>query len=287
MKKILWMCVGLLMMAAPLSAQSVKLPPEIKGARGELIIVTPTVDGGTPQWRVDPGLKEVDLTPLLPAGQQGKLKGKAFTSAVNGKFKVEVWCAKGDLVSDIATTLIVVGDGKSAGPAKRGSADDKPKDDAKTPDQQKPPPIPGPGFRVVIVHDAGKLDPKVSQVLRSDLILDFLEDNCTPTPGKANSDNGFIIVDKDFDLTIYTKLWQNALKRPRASLPWIIISNGTTGVEQPLPDTKEKTLELLKQVLKGSPPNPVLPPPDPGLSTQIRERISTWEQFYPQYSSKP
>ena len=90
-------------------AQSVTLPPQIRGSVGSWIIVAPKVDGGAPKWRVDSGLEEVDLSLLLPAELIAKLRGKVFTSPVDGKFKVEVWNAKGDVASDIATCWIIIG----------------------------------------------------------------------------------------------------------------------------------------------------------------------------------
>lgn len=94
-------------------AQSVTLPPEIKAARLQWIIVAPLkVDGGKVKWRLDPELQEVDLGGLLPADIKDKLLGKVVTYAGNAsdiKLKVECWNAKGDVASEIAVCWVVIG----------------------------------------------------------------------------------------------------------------------------------------------------------------------------------
>lgn len=49
------------------------------------------------------------------------------------------------------------------------------------------------------------------------------------------------------DISAESKIWQDAIKRPFTALPWIIISNGKTGYEGPLPGTIDQTLELIKK----------------------------------------
>lgn len=52
--------------------------------------------------------------------------------------------------------------------------------------------------------------------------------------------------DANVDTSGAEKKWQDAMKRPRAGLPWIIVSNGTTGYEGPPPATATELLALLK-----------------------------------------
>jgi hypothetical protein len=89
--------------------QTVDVPKEIKGAPGAWVIVAPKVDGGPPKWRIDPALQEVELGQLLPPEFTSKLKGRVFTSNAPGRYKIELWCAKANVASDIATTWIVIG----------------------------------------------------------------------------------------------------------------------------------------------------------------------------------
>lgn len=99
-----------LLAAAPCYAQQLKVPPEIKGAPGAWIIVAPeVVEGGKPKWRIDEGLQEVPLGLLLPPEVLGSLRGKVFQSTTPGRYKVELWNAKGDIPSDIYTCWVTIG----------------------------------------------------------------------------------------------------------------------------------------------------------------------------------
>ncbi len=53
------------------------------------------------------------------------------------------------------------------------------------------------------------------------------------------------MLDKDTDVSSLAAHWQAAMKRPRGSLPWIVVSNGTTGYEGPLPANLDATTALV------------------------------------------
>jgi hypothetical protein len=215
MKKILWMCVGLLVLAAPLAAQTVKLPAEIKAVRGAEI--------------------------------------------------------------SAGATLSFVG------------ADGKPASEAVPAPQKKeanPPPIALPGFRVLIVEQKQKNTTDQVNILNSLKLVRYLKTN-TFFDSKIKDDVGWRVVENGEDAASLPEAWRNALKPKRDSHPWIIISNGTTGVSQALPATLKDTLELLEQVRAGS-VSPVGPAnPERTLATVIGERIRWWEENYPQYTTKP
>ena len=107
-----------------------------------------------------------------------------------------------------------------------------------------PAPIPGEGFRVLIVYEsAERLSSGQAVALRAKSLFDYLNSKCAQGP----SNKDWRIWDKDVDLSGESALWQNAMKRPRKSLPWIIISDGKTGFEGPLPPDIDSTLALLKK----------------------------------------
>src|SRR5262249_13225418 len=168
-------------LAASARAQSVTLPAEVKGAKGAWIAVVPSkVDGGPLKWRWDKNLQEVDLGDLLP--KDSERRTKVFMAQVEGKFKVEAWCAKDGKASDIAVTWVIVGNGADT-PAKVKPKPDvkpdapKPKADKQdAPPKATPPPIAGPGFKVLIVYDVKKKADAVN-IIQAAKVLAYLRAN--------------------------------------------------------------------------------------------------------------
>lgn len=110
-----------------------------------------------------------------------------------------------------------------------------------------PAPIAEPGFRVLIVFqdtELARLPPEQSQIRTAKAIRDYFRAKCVK---EADGGPAARIWDIDTDPTGDLPLWQAAFRRPRLSLPWIIISDGKTGFEGPLPKTVAETLELLKK----------------------------------------
>lgn len=110
-----------------------------------------------------------------------------------------------------------------------------PKPDPK-PDPVKPAPIPLVGFRVLIIEETAqrtKLTPGQFNFMFGKASRDWLDTITTVETGQP----GYRIYDKDATGSNDTQAWpREALKRPRGSeLPWIIISNGVTGFEGPMP----------------------------------------------------
>jgi hypothetical protein len=113
---------------------------------------------------------------------------------------------------------------------------------------QPPAPIAEAGFRVLIVYDPKALatmPDAQKNVLYAGALRDYLNAKCVLGPdGKTKE---WRVWANTVDPTAEAKLWQDAFKRPKGTLPAILISNGKTGYEGPLPDTIDKTLELLKK----------------------------------------
>jgi hypothetical protein len=99
-----------------------------------------------------------------------------------------------------------------------------------------PAPIPVAGLHVLIVEetdDRGRIPQGQLAVLQTTQIQELVK-----------SKNGqFRQYDDDPEIT--DPIWKAARNRPRTALPWIIVSNGSSGVEQPLPATIEETLALI------------------------------------------
>jgi hypothetical protein len=126
-------------------------------------------------------------------------------------------------------------------PPKPPTPPDPPKPD---PDPQPKPPITEPGFRVIVIYETMALTPAVNNILKSKAIWDYLDAKCA----KDNGTPARRFYDKDVPPGPDSFKWeQEAFGRPRQSIPWIVISNGVTGFEGPLPASEAATLDLLKK----------------------------------------
>lgn len=167
--------------------------------------------------------------------------GKLVFVAQPGTYTVELVAFRYDekakrVIVEEAETVVTI---EGTGPTPPGP-DPKPPE----PDPDNPAPIPVDGFRVLIVEETAeraKLPAKQLNILFDKSIRDYLRAKC------ADSGKEWAIWDKDVDTSNEPKLWHDVMKRPRKSVPWLVISNGKTGYEGPLPGTVEETLKLLKQ----------------------------------------
>jgi hypothetical protein len=115
-----------------------------------------------------------------------------------------------------------------------------------TPAPKPPAPIVADGLHVLIVYESAdlqKLPAGQLSALKSQTVRDYLDGRCAKENGVA----AWRIWDADVDTKESSKVWQDAMKRPRQSLPWVIISDGRSGYEGPLPGNVADTLELLKK----------------------------------------
>lgn len=108
------------------------------------------------------------------------------------------------------------------------------------PSPDPPAPIAGDGFKVLVVYekkDHIKLTPGQINTIWGQKVRDYI----------AAKKGEFLILDKDEDVNVAGKAWADAMARPRTSLPWIIVSNGKTGFEGPLPGHAEEINLLLRK----------------------------------------
>jgi hypothetical protein len=109
-------------------------------------------------------------------------------------------------------------------------------------------PFPVPGFRLLVVYesDPATSKPKLTQeqgaILTGAAVRQLLSARCVKDSKGAPE---FRFLDEDADMSNAAPHWQEAMKRARRSLPWLIISDGVTGWEGPLPETVAKFTELI------------------------------------------
>jgi hypothetical protein len=94
-----------------------------------------------------------------------------------------------------------------------------------------------------MIYEASDAGQPGHKAIFSRMVRDYLDAKCAKVGGTPE----YRIYDKDIDVSRDAKTWQDAMRRTRAQMPWIIISNGKTGFEGPLPSDVPSTLELLKK----------------------------------------
>jgi hypothetical protein len=133
-----------------------------------------------------------------------------------------------------------------AGDGPRPPPDPDPKPKPPEPDPVTPAPIPVDGFRVMIVYetkDLGIYPGPQNAIFFSNKVRTYLDTKCVVGPdGKTREWRQY---DKDVDMKNESQLWKDAFARPRGKLPWIVVSNGKTGFEGPLPADVDSTIRLL------------------------------------------
>jgi hypothetical protein len=200
------------------------IPSEVTAKVGRLVTIksSEAVD----QWVVPPGSPcECDF--------EGKKLTLVPTEAV--EFSVGVVTQKGKVLT---WCLVKAG----LGPKPPPKPDDPPKP------IDPPAPIPVAGLRVLIVEESAQRH-TLSQGQRTIILgkefRDLLESKCVMGPDGRTKE--YRIYDQEIAMNGESKLWQDVMKRPRASVPWIVISNGKTGFEGPLPTNLPDAIALINK----------------------------------------
>lgn len=225
----------LLFLASTASAQRLTLPAEVKGDPGAFLSVPATTDGKVVRWvALDAGLNIFPVELL-------KDSKTAVVTAPKGRYRLLAYTALGDVPSAPAICTVIIGEAPPVPPGPGPGP-------GPTPDPDVKPPIPVAGFRFLIVEESAersKLPAAQREIMGSTVLRLDLTSKCAKGPDGKTPE--WRIFDKDAPMAAESKLWQDAMTRPRKSLPWLIISNGTTGYEGPLPATIDAVLELTKK----------------------------------------
>lgn len=119
------------------------------------------------------------------------------------------------------------------------------------PNPPGPAPIPLSGLRVLILEETSNrqsLPPSQVSVLTSGEIRGYLNTKCAKN---AAGSPEYRVLDIDNNVSALEKHWQDAVdsykKLPSKTLPWLIVSDGKTGYQGPLPVTVDETMTLLKK----------------------------------------
>lgn len=235
----------LLSLAMPgLAWGELKITGEVKVAPNHIVRLEASgdTDGAGLIWDVSPE----ELTDIEEIGK------RLLFAAGPGTYKVKVRAVRvkdGRTTIETARVTVVVGEPPPpVPPVPPGPVPPGPNPPIPPVPPVPPAPIPTAGFRVLIVEDASarnKLAPTQLAVLFDKNVRDYLRAKCVKGPDGVTGE--WRIWDQGADASAEGKLWQEAMKRPRQAVPWIIISDGKTGFEGPLPTTVDETLALLKK----------------------------------------
>lgn len=214
-----------LLLALALPAQSVTLPKEISAEPKDLIMVPFTVDGGTPKWKVDPGLTEIPIEALVGPEAAAKATVRLFktpklaSGVKSQKFQIWAWNAKADKVSDLATCTVTVSI------------------DGDTPTPTPPTPTPQTSeFFMSIWYQSTERTPAQAAVILSTNWRTYVRDKKSE----------YRLYDVDVDPQ-KTKEFRPILDK--TGMPAVVIQKMTGELIDaiPLPDSEEKLLEYLRK----------------------------------------
>lgn len=233
-------CALLLSLAQPSMAE-VKGPREVAVPVGRLATVPLTVDGDESDYQIL-GTEVDAFREYTPDPKQIKLRVIGYQP---GTAYVVVASQKGGKLQPLFTvTLTVTGTAPVPPTPPPGPTPNPP---VPVPDPVNPPPIAGQGFQVLVVTEEGnatQLTEGQVAALYGKQTRAYLD---THTVKDERGNPSYRIWDQHTSMAFVDKKWADAMKRTRASVPWIVISNGTTGYEGPLPKTLTETMELLKK----------------------------------------
>lgn len=220
----------LMLCAAPLWAAEVKIPPEVKVRPGRLTKIEAVASDKA-------AIRYINVHDALDLIESETGRWAIVTSAVPGRYRI---AAYSDAGGPPAYCVVIV----------EGEAPKPPPDPKVDPPTPKPP-TPAGGVRVLIVYESAELAamPEAQQsILFGMPTRKILNDTCE----QDGAVKGWRIFDKDVDASADTKGWADLLRRPRASVPWVIITRGGTPAhEGPLPADAAAFAALLAANAKG------------------------------------
>ena len=214
------------------SSGTLTVPEKVTVRPGELIVVRAQAPGGV-AWYSPDGLTAFPAD-LLKDGHSFV----AVAPLKAGSYRVVAFGASGSRASGPAACLVVVGDAPPVPPG--------------------PPNPPSPvmrGLKVLVLYESGeegKMPKSQQAILHAPEIRDWLNAHCDASK-ETMSGTAWAIWDKDVDASAMSKGWQDVLKRPHPSMPWIVVfSDAGVAFEGPLPADVAATVTLLSKYAPSS-----------------------------------
>jgi hypothetical protein len=214
----------------------VVIPQEIKAEPGDWVTVSPETTAKAVTY--------VGLDGLKPFPSSELKDPRKLILAVNkpGRYR---FVAVGTLNDEMAQAPFVVVVGNP--PPTPGPGPSPEPGPGPTPNPE-PSPLPDKGYRVLIVYekaDLSKLPEAQKTILYGATAHELMNSLCVDDAGGRKA---WRIWDKDSDVSGAPDVWKRAFARYKPiSQPWILISNGTTGFEGPLPATLDEFKTLLNK----------------------------------------
>lgn len=213
----------------------VKIEAPATAAPGDLVILSAKAEGALNYSWI---LANSDKT-FLPVENGTKA---VFASGAAGKYIFVLSASDATTLGSVKHVLTI------GQPEPEPDPDPPPPPPPPPPPDPDPAPIPADGFRVLIVYESGdmtKYPIETQMILTGADVREFLKSNCVNEGGTP----GFRIYDPDVNIGGDLEVWKQAITRPRTAIPWVVISNGKTGFEGPLPKTPTEFLDLCKKYL--------------------------------------
>lgn len=221
------------------SDAQISCPDKVRKDKSFFVTVPRELIIGKWQWQV----QRLDNTPFPQTEwQANESLSSVSITVLDLNEPITIGFASGEIL--FVKTVLIEGDDPDPKPP---GPDPDPEPEPE-PEPVDPAPIPDAGFRVLIVYESGDMTKYTIEqqvILAGADVREFLKRNCVPEDGQA----GFRIYDADIDTSNDLPVWQKAMSRDRSQVPWVVISNGKTGFEGPLPATPSEFLELCKKYL--------------------------------------
>jgi hypothetical protein len=168
------------------------------------------------------------------------------------KDKNDVLVKQDVTTNQIVKTFDIVGETPAPtpptpGPTPPGPNPPGPTPPGPTPEPDKVAPIAEPKLNVMIVEETSdRIHIPWDQIvaMQSTVWRQYVDSKSGLEPSGAHH---YRLVDKDDNMAKDAKKWSDAFARPRNTTPWIIVSNGKTGYEGPLPKNLADLMTLIQK----------------------------------------